>query len=307
MLITPKFEPLAVRELVLGIVGNPGLGKTSLGLTADNPLLIDFDGGAYRAAFRGDTVVVRAWQDVVAITAADVAPYDTIVVDTIGRAVDYLKDAVVARDPKNARKDGQPSQQGWGAIKGEMAAWLKKLRMFGKDIVLISHALEEKEGDETMQRMDITGGTKTEVYKICDVIGHLDIINGRRILNMDPTDTAFGKNPGRLDPVHVADDKPGVLAEVLSATKAHLNRMSEDQVEVQELLDAWTEKVQAAKTIKAFNALLAEGPEVDERIRPKAKIALTDAARKAGLEYSAEKKGFVRIKEDKDETANVAE
>lgn len=36
-------EPMKVDQLVVTIYGQPGVGKTSLGFTAESPLLLDFD------------------------------------------------------------------------------------------------------------------------------------------------------------------------------------------------------------------------------------------------------------------------
>ena len=78
-------EPLPVEQLVVAIYGQPGIGKTTLAFTAEAPLLLDFDKGAYRAAGRKDTVQIEAWPDVTNITEADLAPYKTVIVDTAGR------------------------------------------------------------------------------------------------------------------------------------------------------------------------------------------------------------------------------
>ena len=78
-------EPLPVEQLVVAIYGQPGIGKTTLAFTAEAPLLLDFDKGAYRAVGRKDTVQIESWPDVTNITEADLAPYKTVIVDTAGR------------------------------------------------------------------------------------------------------------------------------------------------------------------------------------------------------------------------------
>src|SRR5690606_12335554 len=115
------------------IYGAPGLGKTSLAFTADTPLLLDFDQGAHRAANRKDIVQVRAWGDVTSITEDDLAPFNTIIVDTAGRALDALTADIIRRNPKLGR-GGALTLQGYGALKAEFIAWLKLLNGFGKDV-----------------------------------------------------------------------------------------------------------------------------------------------------------------------------
>ena len=187
-------EPMKVDQLVVTIYGQPGVGKTSLGFTAESPLLLDFDHGAYRAMGRKDTVDVSAWSDVTHIEASDLDGYKTIVVDTAGRALDALAADIIRREPKLGR-GGALTQQGWGRLKSEFTSWLTLLRSFGLDVVLIAHGTEKMDGDETIVRLDVAGGSKDEIYKSADMMGRLFIRGGRRMISFDPTDTAYGKNP----------------------------------------------------------------------------------------------------------------
>ena len=88
--ITRAADPIKVERLNVVIYAPPGIGKTSLAFTAEAPLLLDFDNGSHRAAGRKDVVRVENWTDVVGITAEDLAPYSTVVVDTAGRALDAI-------------------------------------------------------------------------------------------------------------------------------------------------------------------------------------------------------------------------
>src|SRR5580692_4536668 len=98
--IVPASDPLPVENIVLTIYAAPGLGKSSLSFTADKPLMLDFDHGSYRAATRGDSVQVASWLDVSLMTAEDLAPYDTIIVDTAGRSLDALAADIILNNPK---------------------------------------------------------------------------------------------------------------------------------------------------------------------------------------------------------------
>ena len=88
--IIPASTPITVSTICVVIYAVPGSGKTSLAQTASRPLLLDFDRGAHRSANRKDTVQVSAWSDVTAIGADDLNDYDTVIVDTAGRALDTL-------------------------------------------------------------------------------------------------------------------------------------------------------------------------------------------------------------------------
>jgi hypothetical protein len=49
-------DPVKIETVVVLVYGDPGAGKTSLAFTAADPLMLDFDRGAHRSGFRGDSV-----------------------------------------------------------------------------------------------------------------------------------------------------------------------------------------------------------------------------------------------------------
>src|SRR5262249_39173147 len=150
----------------------PGLGRTTLGYSADDPLLLDFDQAAHRAKNRGDTVLIDSWEDVEKMERADFAAYKTVVVDTVGRALDHMTVKILAGgDPKNNNRAGGLSLQGYGVLKTTFTTWLNLLRSFGLDVVLLAHMDEKQDGDTTKERLDIQGGSKNEVYKVSDLMG----------------------------------------------------------------------------------------------------------------------------------------
>lgn len=230
--ITQSSDPITVERLNVVIYAQPGIGKTSLAFTAAEPLLLDFDNGAYRASNRKAIVRVADWSDVAGITAEDLAPFKTVIVDTAGRALDALAIDIIRQNPKHGR-GGALTLQGYGELKARFVAFLKLLNGFGKDVVLIAHMDEQRNGDEIIERLDVQGGSKGEIYKAADAMGRLVIVNGQRRLLFSPTDASFGKNPGQLQPLDVpAPDSAafgGFLAWVIQTTKDALNAMSEEQ------------------------------------------------------------------------------
>jgi len=97
---------LRVDSLVVYIYADPGVGKTSLAFTASKPLLLDFDAGAHRTGKlrRGATVTVSDWLDVANIEASDVDGFNSIVLDTAGRALDVIK-SHLAENKNNRQND----------------------------------------------------------------------------------------------------------------------------------------------------------------------------------------------------------
>ena len=95
--IVKASEPIVIKQIVTVIYGQPGIGKSTLGFTSKDPLLLDFDKGSYRAANRKDTVQIDSWKDITQITKKDLDPYKTVIVDTAGRALDFLTAVLFAK------------------------------------------------------------------------------------------------------------------------------------------------------------------------------------------------------------------
>lgn len=294
--IVKASDPIEVTQLVACVYALPGLGKTSLGYTCDAPLILDFDGGAYRAANRGDTVQVHTWAEVADITAKDLAGYKTLVVDTSGRALDSLTLDIINRNPKLGN-GGALTLQGYGALKAQFVSWTKMVRAFGLDVLLLAHSDEQRKGEDVIERLDMQGGSKNEVYKTADVMGRLSIRNGKRLLNFDPSDAAFGKNPAALEPDLEVPNfavEPQFFGKLLAQIKAKINEQSAVQKEAATMLADWKAKIEEAKTLEDYNKLVPEVAGADKLVRDNVKRVLVAAGKKAGYEFDKTAKAFTK-------------
>jgi hypothetical protein len=257
--ITRASDPIPVERLNVVIYAPPGIGKTSLAFTADAPLLLDFDNGAHRAANRKDTVRVTSWSEVTSITEEDLAPFKTVVVDTAGRALDALTADIIRTDPKG-HKNGALTLPGYGVLKNRFGQFLKLLNSFGKDVVLIAHMDEQRNGDDIIERLDIQGGSKGEIYKAADAMGRIAMENGQRWLKFSPSDASFGKNPGQLEPLkipsHTSPDFDGYLGRVIQQIKDRLNEMTEAQREAAAEQQWFRDALPKVKDAAGINELL---------------------------------------------------
>lgn len=257
--ITKASDPIPVERLNVVIYAPPGIGKTSLAFTADTPLLLDFDNGAHRAANRKDTVRVSSWGEVTAISEDDLAPYKTVIVDTAGRALDALTADIIKTDPKG-HKNGALTLPGYGVLKNRFGQFLKLLNSFGKDVVLVAHMDEQRSGDDIIERLDIQGGSKGEIYKAADAMGRIAMENGQRWLKFSPSDASFGKNPGQLDPLKVphcdAPEFDGFLANVIQQTKDRLNELTAEQQAAAEEQKWFRTALPKVKDADGVNALI---------------------------------------------------
>lgn len=297
--ITRATDPLTVEQLVVCIYSPPGLGKSTLGFSAHKPLMLDFDKGAHRAANRQDSVQVNDWQEVTSITPEDLADFQTVVIDTAGRALDLLSADIIRRNPKMGRA-GALTLQGYGALKSEFTSWLKHIRTMGKDVVLVAHSSEDKSGDDLIERIDMQGGSKGEVYKVADAMGRLSMVAGKKfpVLTFSPSDAAFGKNPGQLDPLDVPDiaTEPEFLGKVIDQIKEKLNAMTDEQREQMAAVQEWLDQINETGDADDVNALIKPVQDAPEAIRTKIKAALHKHATEIGLEFSKDEGGYVERK-----------
>lgn len=261
--IVTSVQPLNVENIITFIYGDPGIWKTSLAFTAKNPILFDFDKGAYRASNRKDTVQIGSWQEVATFTAQDLASYDTIIIDTAGRALDMIIDSLKT-DSRNTTRGGQLSMQGYGKLGGIFTDWLKMLRGMGKDIVLLAHASEDKDGDNVIKRPDMVGGSKKEAYKIADMMAYMTTQqspNGDiKVLNFMPSSTYLAKDSGQIGNVQIVPmkDAPNQLANIIQATKDHINSLSAEAAKAQKELDDLRNDLLDADTTSDLDELKAD-------------------------------------------------
>lgn len=261
--IVTSMQPLNVENIITFIYGDPGIWKTSLAFTAKNPILFDFDKGAYRASNRKDTVQIGSWQEVATFTAQDLANYDTIIIDTAGRALDMISDNLKS-DSRNTTRGGQLSMQGYGKLGGIFTDWLKMLRGMGKDIVLLAHASEDKDGDNVIKRPDMVGGSKKEAYKVADMMAYMTTQQGQngdvKMLNFRPSSTYLAKDSGQIGNVQIIPmkDSPNQLANIIQATKDHINSLSAEAAKAHKELDDLRNDLLDAETTSDLDEIKAD-------------------------------------------------
>lgn len=296
MRIIKSTDSIPVDHPVFMIFGQPGIGKSSLGYSATDPLTLDFDRGAQRAANRRDTLVIDTWADVAELTStpAALAPYSTIVVDTVGRCLDLMSADIIASSPKLGR-DGNLSLQGYGVLKGRFRLWIAQLRTFGKDVVLLAHDKEEGDADSKSVRPDITGGSYSEVMKVSDFVGYLAMSGKARVLDFNPTDKWIGKNPAGWAPwtVPAVGKAQHFLGELIVKGRESLGAISDVSAKVAQQVDDWRAAVAAMTTVEELNRAIPDTVGLSAVVAPQAKKLMMDRAKALGFVWSPAHGGFV--------------
>ena len=202
-------------------------------------------------------------------------------------------------------RGGALTLQGFGELKAAFIAWTRLLRSFGLDVVLVAHSDEQRAGDDLIERLDMQGGSKNEVYKAADLMGRLYLKDGKRMLNFSPTDTSFGKNPAQLPPLAVPhfSQSPRFLGEVIETIKRALNHFSEEQTKVAGLLADWNARLEEVTGKDDLDAVLPAVQKADPLVLDMVKRLLKQKARKLGFQYSIETGGFEKLQPKKERAA----
>lgn len=296
MKIIKGTDAIPVEHPVFLIFGQPGIGKSSLGYSMADPLGLDFDHGAHRAANRRDTLVIDAWSDVAELMNDPKAleAYAALFVDTVGRCLDVMTADIATHDPKKA-PGGNLSQQGWGVLKTRFRTWISQLRTLGKDVLLIAHDKEDKDGDTRIVRPDIVGGSYGEVMKIADFVGYCYMSGKDRVLDFNPTDRWIGKNPAgwppfKLPPVGKAQ---AFMADLMQKGRDALGSISDESAAIMREVEAWRDRIAAFTTAADYNEAMPTIKGLGPTIYPQVAKLLTDCAPSAGLRFDGKLKKFV--------------
>lgn len=246
------------KNIIMIISGLPGTGKTTLALSAPDVLLIDTDEGMARVnpAHRKDASICKTYEEVLADIKAAEGQYKTIVIDTCGALIEYMKDWAMRTDPKASKKDGGFSLQGYGTIKSEFIRLSAELRK-KFNVIFLFHENMTKNGDDgVFYELVVEGSTRTLVYQPADLAAHLFIQNGRRYLGFTPTEQYSAKSAygikGLIEVPELKDGEPNDFLTKLFA-------------KVRENLDK--ESAQLAPQKSAYDAAMAEARAICECVK----------------------------------------
>ncbi|MFT6332977.1 MAG: phage nucleotide-binding protein [Lentimonas sp.] len=242
------------------IYGEPGLGKTTLALSAPSPLLIDFDNGLRRVSkqHQTDSVQVENYQNLLDILLKeDISAYKTIIIDTLGKMIDRIGDWLAISNPKVKQGDGSLSMKGWGSVKIEFQKLLKLLDSKNKSVIFVAHSKEEKDSETTKQRPDVAGSSGKDIVKELDFMGFMSMKGGKRTIDLMPNEQYYAKNSLGLNsflefpPI---DTKNNFLSEAVF--EAYSNKLEKDNEladQYNSLISIIDDKIDALESVEGIN------------------------------------------------------
>jgi len=193
MIKHPEQMDFSDKKFTAIIAGQPGIGKTTLALSAPNPFLLDTDRGISRvsAAHRAVSSEVETYEDLLSdMGSAEYKAAKTIVIDTGGSLVQLMKDWAKQQDSR-AAKNGMAM---FGVIKQEFDRLVYQIRTTdNKHLVIVFHTTEVQKGDQVTTRLSCEGSSKDIVWTPADFGGYMFVQNGKRKIGFSPTDEYFAK------------------------------------------------------------------------------------------------------------------
>ncbi|MCL2793599.1 MAG: ATP-binding protein [Spirochaetaceae bacterium] len=175
-------------NLVMVVYGKGGVGKTTFAATAPEPLILDFENGTKYLGERGFNVKVARIQEWFKDSdkkdlSKIIEPFKTIILDPLGEAMEKLINGNTLSGAKYRQHDGSLTMSGWGEAKKQMRNFIKWLRDSGKNIILVAHVSEEKNGEELVNRIQVATKLREEIPNIVDVISYMGVktVEGKQV------------------------------------------------------------------------------------------------------------------------------
>lgn len=298
------------------IAGYPGIGKTTLALSAPKPLLVDVDLGINRvmASARKDFIQPNNYEELLEDLKGDLSDYETLVIDTGGKLLELMKNYVIKNDVKNAKKDGSLSLQGYGAVAREFSRFMDNCYYnLRKNIVIVFHAVEEKDEEQTKLRILVEGSTKNTVWQNVEIGGFMEIIGKKKTIGFDNCERYFAKASfgikGVMEVPELDGTKPNdFLTKLFQLANNNIKKeavfFEEQKQEYEKLMNEIVPQIEKMETkedliittklIKETNHILTSEKELKHKF--KEKVA------ELGYQWNGEKKEYEKVSNNTDIT-----
>lgn len=282
------------------LYGAPGVGKTTLALSAPNPVLIDFDKGVSRvkAYHRRLTIVCSTYEEVLNdIQSPEIKDCETIIIDTGGSFVSYLQDWAIRDNPSmNRQKNGAISLKGFGAVKQEFQRFTNHVRdVMNKNVIYVFHSDEQKDKDgNPQQRLLCEGAARNIVWQPCDFGGYVQMVGNNRVVSFTPTQEFFAKGCYGIEgqfavPTVGPADRNDFLTSLFEKARANIAAEAEAFAPIKEQYDKVVAEakaiIDAIKTVEDANAAVDFLPNLDHALTSKKEVSALLAAKATELGY----------------------
>lgn len=307
----PEEMDFSGKNIILIIQGTPGVGKTTLALSAPDVLLIDADNGMcrVRAEHRKDASVCSSYSEVLRDIedAKKSGRYRTVVIDTGGALVEMMKTHIIKHPNEfkgGAKTTGGLAQAGYGYVKQLFLSFSADLRQ-SFNVVYLFHEQKGKDDDVTTFDIVCEGSAKTLVYQPADLAAHMFMQNGRRCLGFTPTESYYAKSAygirGIVEVPELGDgDRNDFLTKLFDTVRDNLRKEASDlapkQKQYEEIMACVHDMMNVVTDAATANECFAYISDMEHVLSSKAESwnVLRDHAEKnLGLKWDRKRKEFV--------------
>lgn len=269
MIVKPETMTFAGKKVRILIAGFPGIGKTTLALSAPKPLYVDVDLSAERInrevlnlaagvtqprdyrELRQDLGMDCSDQELQTV-CSNLADFETIVIDTGGKLLTIMGQYGKSIEPKYGQKDGSLSLKGYGWLGKEFQRFLDHIiYRLDKNIVIVFHTVEDKDGDDVKLRIKAEGGAKNAVWEVMDLGGFMEMHGNQRTIGFSNCERYFAKGTRGIHGIYTIPElTPGKPNDFLTKLFVSYNEVSS-----QEAAKAATEKA-------AYDTAMRKGHQI---------------------------------------------
>lgn len=289
--------PSTIKMMVYGV---PGMGKTTVALSAPSPLLLDFDGGVKRVNMSHlegvDTIPISNWNEAsVQLFQENLSKYETIVIDTIGKMMDYIIYSVAG--------NYQPTLKQWGTINQEFSKFVRNISMLGKNLIFVAHRSNRKEGDANVFIPDLREKNYNAIVTELDLLGYMEMQNIKgqnvRTITFNPSARNDGKNtcnlPACLAIPEIVDSKGNptkpnnfIVESILKPYSEMLKHKKEAVKEYEKLIDEIKDSIEQITDANGANEFIANIDSIHHigSSKQKASVLLSQKAKALNLKYN---------------------
>lgn len=178
--------------------------------------------------------------------------FETLVFDTAGKLISLMGLWAIKQNPKYGQRDGSLSLKGYGFVGREFVRLMDYcFYELKKNIVVVFHATEEKDGDNTRLRIKVEGQTKNNVWEPMDLGGFVEMYGNDRTIGFSNCEKYFAKGTRGIHGIYkIPALTPGSQNDFLTKLFEEYNSKAAEEV------------VANAKENEAYEQVMQEGSKI---------------------------------------------
>lgn len=310
-IVSPDKMDFTGKNIIMIISGLPGVGKTTVALSAPDVLLADFDEGLARVnpAHRKDAIICKKYGEFLEDVQAAKSQYKTIVVDTGGAMIESMKEwaAEVHCSEVMTSKGNIDNRKVFGVVKGEFIRVSRELRQ-NFNVIYLFHESKDKENDGIFYSLICEGSAREIVWQPADLGAHMFIQGGERYLGFTPTaeysaKAAYGIK-GLVKIPELKDGDPNdfllkLFAQVKTNLAAESEALKPQQEAYEKAIEAGTKLIGEIDSPEKAMPTLTAVRELEHALTSQKELeaAFKAKMKELGYTYSREQKAYVAAAE----------